>query len=162
MSPKSILERAAPACAALLLSILPPSVSAAPQPVLPFGTGTWAELGASPLRPLAVVFTTTDCTHCPAAIDGLAKAMRKAGSKTRLVVVVMDGAGQDDALRKDRHYAKAGILYAFAGDPAALRYTVNPAWRGLTPYVALLPRGGSPQFHNGAPPPDAVAAFLRP
>lgn len=154
-------------CARLLVLIggfLAPVASAfaAPPAVLAFGADTWSELVRSPMRPLAVVFSTTDCTHCPAVIDGLAQEMRKSRAKARLAVVVMDGAGQEKLLRADRHYRHADLLYAFDGDGMALRFKVNPEWRGLTPYVALIPPTGETRFHTGQPPADAVRAFLRP
>lgn len=135
---------------------------AAPASVLPFGMETWKELGLSPSRPMVVVFSTTDCGHCPAVIDRLAQEIRKSRSKVRLTVVVMDGAGQEKALRSDRHYRHANTLYAFDGDGMALRFRVNPEWRGLTPYVALIPAAGETRFHTGLPPADALRAFLRP
>lgn len=138
------------------------ALAAAPPVVHAFGNETWSELARSAQRPLAVVFSTTDCAHCPAVIDSLAQELRKSRSKARLVVVVMDGAGQEQALRGDRHYRNAHRLYAFDGDAMALRFKVNPDWRGLTPYVALIPAAGEVRFHTGAPPPDAVRAFLRP
>jgi len=135
--------------------------AAAPN-ILPFGMETWKELGQSPSRPMVVVFSTTDCGHCPAVIAGLAQEIRKSRSTVRLAVVVMDGAGQEKALLADRHYRNANLLYAFDGDAMALRFKVNPEWRGLTPYVALIPASGAPRFHTGAPPSDVVRAFLRP
>lgn len=136
--------------------------SAAPHGILPFVAGTWSELAHSPLRPMVVVFSTTDCVHCPRVIDSLAAAMHKFRSGVRLVVVVMDGAGQEDALLADRHYRQAHVLYAFDGEAMALRYAVNPDWRGLTPYVALIPAAGVVRFHTGEPPHDVVRDFLRP
>ena len=135
---------------------------AAPRTILPFTADTWADLVHSPSRPMAVVFSTTDCVHCPKVIDSLADAIRKSRSAVRLVVVVMDGAGQEKALRADRHYRKARVLYAFDGDAMALRFKVNPDWRGLTPYVALIPAAGEARFHTGPPSSDAVQAFLLP
>lgn len=135
---------------------------AAPQDILPFVAETWSELGRSPQRPMAVVFSTTDCVHCPKVIDNLAATIRKSGSRARLVVVVMDGAGQEAALLADRHYRQANALYAFVGDGMALRFKVNPDWRGLTPYVALIPATGETRFHTGPPPAAAMRAFLRP
>ena len=137
------------------------SAAAAPRAILPFVADTWGALGHSPGRPMVVVFSTTDCVHCPGVIDSLAAAIRKSRSRVRLAVVVMDGAGQEDALRADRHYRQAKVLYAFDGDAMALRYTVNPDWRGLTPYVALIPAAGATRFHTGLPPSAAVQAFLR-
>lgn len=153
-----------PRLIAVLGALLAPvaTLAAAPLAVLPFGANTWSDLAHSQRRPLVVVFSTTDCTHCPQAIDDLATAIRKAGSRVRLAVVVMDGAGQGEALRADPHYRKANLLYAFAGDAMALRFKVNPDWRGLTPYVALIPAAGAIRFHAGPPPPEVVRAFLRP
>ena len=138
------------------------SALAAPANVLSFGMETWKELSLAPSRPMVVVFSTTNCGHCPAVIDSLAQEIRKSRSKVRLAVVVMDGAGQEKALRTDRHYRHANLLYAFDGDGMALRFKVNPDWRGLTPYVALIPATGETRFHTGPPPADAVRAFLRP
>lgn len=161
MSCRSFLERRA-RLVVLIGGWIATAATAAPPAVLPFATNTWSELARSPSRPLAVVFSTTECTHCPAVIASLADAIRKARSKARLVVVVMDGAGQEEALRADRHYRQADGLYAFDGDAMALRYQVNPAWRGLTPYVALIPATGETAFHTGAPPAAALQSFLRP
>ena len=161
MSCLSMIEHRMRRCAlllGLLAAAVPPAAAATPG-VLPFGADTWRELERSPARPMAVVFSTTDCTHCPKVIDQLAGEIRKARSDARLVVVVMDGAGQEQELIKDRHYRKAQALYAFDGDAQALRYAVNPAWRGLTPYVALISAKGTTSFHSGAPSPEALRAF---
>ena len=163
MSCQYLLERAARHLV-LLLALLAPAMPAfaAPQTILPFGADTWNELGRSPLRPMAVVFSTSDCAHCPAVIDSLAAAIRKSGSRARLVVVVMDGAGQEEALRTNGHDRRANALYVFDGDAMALRFRVNPDWRGLTPYVALIAADGATRFHAGPPPAEAVRAFMRP
>ncbi len=160
MSLRSLLNHCIRMLAVLLISATP--ATAAPQSVLPFDTDTWHTLKQSPQRPLVVVFSTTDCTHCPRVIDEMAAAVRSARVKARLVVVVMDGAGQENALRKNPHYRDARALYVFAGDDMALRHTVNPEWRGLTPYVALLPVKGEARFHAGSPPAAAVREFLKP
>lgn len=159
---QSSLER----CARLLVLVggvfaAATSAVAASAALLPFGMDTWQELERSRAQPLAVVFSTTDCVHCPKVIDNLAREIRASRSRVRLVVVVMDGAGQESALRSDRHYRSATALYAFDGDVAALRFRVNPDWRGLTPYVALIPAAGETRFHSGLPPSAALRAFLR-
>jgi hypothetical protein len=162
MSCQFILERWARhwvLLGALLASCAP--ACAAPPPILPFAADTWRELLNSPSRPMVVVFSTTDCVHCPKVIDGLAQEIRKSQSRVRLAVVVMDGAGQEDALRADRHYRRADALYAFDGDAMALRFKVNPDWRGLTPYVALIPVTGAAGFHTGAPAAAVLRTFLR-
>ena len=138
-----------------------PAAWAAPRAILPFVADTWRELSQSARRPMVVVFSTTDCTHCPSVIDNLAATIRASHSALRLVVVVMDGAGQEQALRGDPHYRKANVLYAFDGDATALRFRVNPDWRGVTPYVALMLADGTTHFHTGAPPAEALQALLR-
>lgn len=144
----------------LLASVVP--ACAAPSAIRPFGAETWNELGRSPARPLVVVFSTTDCGHCPKVIEGIADDIRRTRARARLAVVVMDGAGQEDVLRGDSHYRRADALYAFDGDAMALRHKVNPAWRGMTPYVALIAADGAIRFHLGAPPPAVLRDFLRP
>lgn len=153
------------ACQLLVLGALLATAApafAASQTVLPFGPATWQEIASSRLRPLVVVFSATDCVHCPRVIDELAATLRQSRSRARLTVVVMDGAGQEQALLADRYYRHASTLYAFDGNATALRFTVNPDWRGLTPYVALVPASGTARFHSGHPPADALRDFLRP
>lgn len=135
---------------------------AAPPAVQPFGLQTWGDLQRAGAMPQVVVFSTTDCSHCPTVIDQLAAALRKSPAKPRLVAVVMDGAGQEAALLTDRHYRQADALHVFDGDAVSLRYRVNPDWRGLTPYVVLLSARGVPRYFNGAPPAAALRAFLQP
>ncbi len=163
MSSRSNPEFAARArrLAALLLAVSTGAV-AAPAAVLPFGPQTWGELQQGGARPQVVVFSATDCTHCPAAIDKLAAALRKSPATPRLAVVVMDGQSHEAALLADRHYRQADALYAFDGDPVSLRYRVNPDWRGLTPYVVLLPARGAAGYFNGLPPAAVLRDFLHP
>lgn len=145
---------------ALLVAVAP--AFSASHTVRPFDATTWQEMGTSTHRPLVVVFSTTDCVHCPRVIDALASTLRQSRSRARLAVVVMDGAGQEAALQADRHFRQANALYAFNGDATALRFKVNPDWRGLTPYVALIPSTGAVRFHSGPPPAAALREFLRP
>lgn len=144
------------ALAALLWAMLagPMQVSAAPPArVEPFGDGAWAALGAGVRAPALVVFTTTDCAHCPAAIARMGAAVRQRGGGAQLWVVVMDvSPGTDDAaLRADPHHAPADRLFAFSGTTARLRHQVSPDWRGVTPYVAWLAPGQPARLQTGAP-----------
>ena len=138
------------------------SVFAAPASVQHFDRETWNTLQRTGGRPQAVVFSTTDCSHCPAAIKQLAAALRTAPSKPRLAVVVMDGQGHEAMLQADKNYRLADALYVFDGDAVSLRYRVNPDWRGLTPYVVLLSASGAPRYFNGVPPAAALRTFLQP
>ncbi len=146
---------------AVLALSLAASVQAAPGAVRDFDRGTWQQMKQTLPRPSVVVFTTTDCAYCPDVIEALAKDLKKGKSKAHLAVVVMDGAEQPEAVKADRHYRKADALYAFDGQAMALRYAVNPDWRGMTPYVAMLPRSGEPKFFTGRPPAPDVDALLR-
>jgi hypothetical protein len=124
-----------------------------------FTAERWQQLLATE-RPAAVVFSTTDCAYCPAAIDALAKELRASHRKAKLMVVVMDGEGQEAALQADTHYRHADRLYTFQGNPVALRYAVDPHWRGMTPYVALIARHGAPAFFIGTPKREVLASTL--
>ncbi len=134
--------------AALLLG--PGLVMAAPKTVEPFDAAQWQALQSGLHRPAVVVFTTTDCAHCPAVIEKLARDRRLRSVRGSLLTVVMDVApGEADAaLLRSSHYRPATRLLAFAGQPDALRHAVNPAWRGVTPYLALLRPGEPPQWVN--------------
>lgn len=137
------------------------SATAAPTRIEPFTAPTWSEFQSALPRPMAVVFTTTDCAYCPDAIEQLAREIRRRPAQTpiRLIVVVMDGAGQPELLR-DPHYRPADRLFAFAAPPAALQYAINPKWRGVTPYVALFGSHGAPQLITGRPGAAALDLWL--
>lgn len=141
-----------------LLAVLAPGPArSGHKDVRAFDKSTWAQMQRDLPRPSTVVFSTTDCAYCPAVIEALARDLKKGPQKTNLVIVVMDGAGQLEALAADKHYRKGDALYVFEGQGAALRYSVNPAWRGLTPYVVMLGRSGEPAFAVGRPSKVEVA-----
>ena len=151
---------------ALLCAAVVSTVQAAPQRVERFEAPTWQRLQATLQRPTAVVFTTTDCSYCPAVVQGVGAALAQGGlraAKAELVAVVMDVApGEADAaLLADAHYRPADRLYAFAGQPAALRHAVQPRWRGITPAVALLAPGVAPRWIVGAPSAAQLDAWAR-
>jgi hypothetical protein len=124
---------------------------AAPKQVEAFNTQSWATLQAGLKAPAIVVFSSTDCVHCPAVLKQLAAQRQKL--KAGLIAVVMDQEpGSDDAaLLANPHYRMADRLLAFEGQGQVLRYAVNPQWRGMTPYVALLRPGAAAQFVMGPP-----------
>lgn len=137
------------------------SAVAAPPALPAFTASTWRELQQSPQRPLLVLFSSIDCVHCPTAIDSLSAALGESRARTRLVVVVMDGAGEEEALRANPHYRRAQRLHVFAGDAMALRHQIDPGWRGITPYVAMIPAAGAVHFHAGVPAAETVRDFMR-
>ena len=125
--------------------------AALPKGVLPFGPSTWQAMKRELPRPAVVVFTTTDCAYCPDVIDELAAEFRNATPRVALLVVVMDGAYKPASWLAEPHYRKADRLYAFQGQEAALRFGIDPKWRGITPFVAMLGRSGEPQLITGRP-----------
>lgn len=137
-----------------------PLTAAAASRVEAFSADTWTRLSRPAARPTAVVFSTSDCAHCPGVIRDLARDARQAVRPPKIVVVVIDGAGQEAALLADASYRDADTLYAFQGDALALQHAVNPAWRGLTPYVALIVPGSAPRYYVGRPPAPAWQQFF--
>ncbi len=131
--------------------------------VEPFDEHSWAALQSQLKQPAAVVFTTTDCAHCPAVIQSLATTLRRGHLKAGLWVVVMDMApGEDDAaLLADNHYRAANRLLAFDGQALRLRHGVDPNWRGMTPYVALLRPAQPAVTVVGPPSAQQVDAWVR-
>ena len=115
-------------------------VAAAPRAVEAFDPAAWQSLQIQLKRPAAVIFSTTDCVHCPAVIEGLRRDIRQRKLNAALIVVVMDVApGEADAtVLQNPDYRLADRLFAFAGQAPAIRYAVDPRWRGVTPYVSLL------------------------
>lgn len=136
------------------------SAYAAPRQVEAFNLDSWAALQTGLKAPAIVVFSSTDCVHCPGVLKDLAAQKRKAS----LIAVVMDHepGREDAALLANPHYRVAARLFAFEGPGQALRYAVNPQWRGMTPYVALLRPGAPPQFVIGPPSPADLQAWARP
>lgn len=120
-----------------------------------FDQNTWAQLQTQAHKPFVTVFTTTDCAHCPAVVESLAATLK--ARKTPLYVVVMDGSAKPESVLSTPYYRKAQALYVFEGQAAALRYSVNPQWRGVTPYVALTPSKGATHYVMGQPSRDDLA-----
>lgn len=141
--------------AASLLSCVVTLAGAAPRLVESFDAGTWANWQQNLPRPAIVVFTTTDCAHCPAALAAVDRQRRNLRPRADLVVVVMDAEPGDPALLQQGHYRVADRLLAFDGPVNRLRHSVDPRWIGVTPYVGLMAGDGAPSFVMGVP--DAAA-----
>jgi hypothetical protein len=152
------------ACEALLLgaSLWPRAGHAAPVSVEAFDAGAWRGLQAAQKLPTAVVFSTTDCVHCPAVIERLVHDLRRRKLKASVIAVVMDAApGESDAaLLAEPHYRQADRLFAFSGQVNSLRFGIDPRWRGVTPFVALWVPGGPVRFVTGPPTAAQVQAWL--
>ncbi|HJV51554.1 MAG TPA: hypothetical protein VJ652_08850 [Noviherbaspirillum sp.] len=145
--------------AALLLALSAATVQAAPQKIETFDAQSWQRFQGTLPRPSAVVFSTTDCTHCPTTIASLAQQLKQRNMHIPLIVVVMDGDQQPDLLQ-DPHYRPASRLFVFKGQTAALQYAVNPKWRGITPYVGLLPQAGDVKLVLGTPSAPDIESWL--
>lgn len=147
--------------AALVVALLATaSVTAAPPTVEAFDAATWDKLQKTSPRPSAIVFTATYCANCPAVLTQLSDALKNQGVKGDIVAVVIDEADTQELL-KSHHYLAATHLYLFSGNEAALRYKVEPRWRGVTPFVALLGADGQTRFATGAPSDTQIATWLK-
>jgi hypothetical protein len=134
----------------MLLSCVMLQAHASAIKIETFDQHTWQRMQKELPRPATVIFSTTDCAHCPAIIASMAEQLKNRKPHVPLVVVVMDGANQADLLQEP-HYQPANRLFVFKGQTAALQYSINPNWRGITPYVALLPRSGEIKLVMGKP-----------
>ena len=161
-APAALAALAAPAALAALIALtaLLPVASAAPRRVEAFDAKTWTALQSGLKQPTVVVFSTTDCGHCPAVLAQLRQDIGR--HRAALIAVVMDLApGQDDAgLKADAHYHPADRLLAFAGQAPALRHAVDPRWRGVTPYVVFLTPNSPAVAVTGPPSAAEVLAWL--
>lgn len=127
--------------------------------VLDFDAATWSRLLREGPRPAAYVFTTTYCSTCPAVFELLHASISAARQRIELAAVVMDEQGER-ALMHAHHYRGATRLYAFNGFEPEIRHAVDPKWRNITPYVALLGRQGSDQRVIGPPDASRLRAWL--
>jgi thiol-disulfide isomerase/thioredoxin len=148
---------------ALWLTLAGPAAQAAPGTVDAFTPATWAALQSTLQRPTVVVFSATYCPNCPAVIEQLAQIVRQPLRHAELMAVVMDAAPGDNdaALLHDAHYRSVDRLFAFEGQAAAVRHAVDPRWRGVTPFVALLVPGAAPRLVTGAPGAADLDAWSR-
>jgi thiol-disulfide isomerase/thioredoxin len=150
---------------AVMAAFAQSAAQAAPARVETFDVRTWQALRTGVKQPTVVVFSATWCPNCPAVIEDLAQDIRERPLKSaRLLAVVMDvGPGdQDAALLRHPHYAVTDRLFAFAGQAPALRYAVDPGWRGATPFVVFLAPGKPPRFVTGPPTEGDLQAWLAP
>lgn len=143
---------------AFCLSFATASIHAAPRVGEVFNSETWAQWQTDLPRPTIVVFSTTDCVHCP---DALERLYQRKGASAGLIAVVMDGLEAVPAGYKSTRYSRADRMFIFHGDEMRIRYTINPAWRGETPYIAVLGKKGGVEFFMGAPGDKPLARALR-
>jgi hypothetical protein len=142
--------------AALLLAALFATAPAAatPRAVEGFDADTWGALRGAKGQAAVVVFSATLCPTCPGVIEQLTRELVQRKLKAVMMAVVTDVAPgeQDAALLRDSHYRQVDRLFAFDGQAQALRYAVDPGWRGVTPYVVFLsPQGAPPMVVTGTP-----------
>src|SRR5574343_474378 len=152
------LERLFALCALMLLTALPAGAAVSVQPFTRTG---WADLQQAENGRAVVVFSSTDCAHCPGVIRTLAGEIARAGRPVRLYVVVLAGAGQEAHLQDDPVYRLAHRLHVVTDEELPVRHAVNPAWHGLTPYIVLLTPGSLPAYHLGLPTVTVRQHFFR-
>ena len=146
---------------ASLLLLLMQFSFAAPSLVEPFDQSTWRSLTNKQEQPALVIFTSVTCIHCPAAIKRLATKRSAIAPHIPLLVVSMD-ADSNAVLLQDPHYAPADRLFLFRGRSQALQFSVNPEWRGMTPYVGFIDSRGSVRFSLGEPRDAVLSEWLKP
>lgn len=134
--------------------------TAAPPKVESFDLTTWERLQKESPRPSAIVFTATYCANCPAVLAKLGAALKQQRNKGEVIAVVIDEADTRELLAS-AHYEHATRLFLFSGNEAALRYRVDPRWRGVTPYTALLGANGSITFAAGVPSEEQIEGWLK-
>jgi hypothetical protein len=149
-------------CVALFWSLLTGVAWGHPPPER-FDAQTWSALRAEARKPAIVVFTTAHCPTCPEVFSRIAQWRASQMPGAPLLAVLMDGADPSvpdpTATTAQRHLRAADRLFAFEGPQAALRYSVDPTWRGVTPYVALIPATGPVTFSAGPPSESQWAAW---
>jgi len=124
-----------------------------------FTAVTWTQWQRVLPRPAIVVFSTTYCPTCPQVFNDLAHSVRHAGAAVPLIAVIMDIDGLARVERLE-HFRLADRLFVFRGNEAALRFSVDPRWRGVTPYVALFGLRGAPTLTAGNPDAAQMRAVL--
>lgn len=142
-----------------VLALASLACSAAPATVESFDKSSWSALQRSEV-PTIVMFTSVSCVHCPGALARLSAKRKAAASRIRLVVVSID-AENDAALIADPHYLPADRLLVFRSSAPALQFSVNPDWRGMTPYLAYLNGQGEASFVLGEPQDSVLARWLK-
>jgi len=147
----------------LLLATATTLAAAGPARVEAFDKAAWETLKSSVRKPTVVLFTATYCAVCPAVFDQVSRTIAGKRLKLDLVGVVMDRSpGEDDAaLLANAHLRQSSRLFAFEGNPQAVRYAVDPKWRGVTPFLAVLAPGKPPQLLVGAPTERAMQDWAR-
>ena len=158
--PRISLLRAAAVLSAGISLLAAANSTASPHIVESFDATTWTHLQQELPRPAVVVFTATYCASCPALLARMATELQERGLKTPIVAVVIDEADRHELLTSE-HYRLASRLFAFDGNEASLRYEVDPRWRGITPYVALLPAQGKTVFVSGTPTDEQLSVWSR-
>jgi hypothetical protein len=69
---------------------------------------------------------------------------------------------EDAALLAKPHYRQTRRLFAYDGQAPKIHYGVEPKWRGVTPFIALLRPGQPPRWQVGAPTDADIASWAAP
>ena len=129
------------------LSLAHMALAAAPTET--FEAGTWPRLQREVREPTWVVFSASDCAHCP----GLIARLQQQHPQVPLWRVETDAGESAEAATTARHFSFGG------GNALALRHSIDPHWRGMTPYLALLRPGQTPLFALAQPSPAQLRAL---
>lgn len=128
--------------------------------VKPFNEGTWTSLLKTGPRPAAYMFTTTYCSACPGVFAEVREAAKGSKARPELIVVMIDAEGPQ-ALRHAAHFRGMTQFFTFDGYEPAIRASIDPTWRNITPYVVLMDRSGRIQKGVGSPSAQSLQQWLR-
>ncbi|MBU6284810.1 MAG: hypothetical protein EBV16_06890 [Betaproteobacteria bacterium] len=131
--------------------------AASPATSVPFGPESFQTF-VDQKQSSILVFSARYCAHCPAVVRSLAKQRGQLPNPPQLVVVMIDEL--PTATEKKSSYSDVDRLMVFQGNEMAIRFSVNPSWRGLTPFVTLINKAGEVTYFNGEPPARALRAWL--
>ena len=165
----SLTRRAlrASGCALAVLCLLATPVQAQPRTppttlnaVAPLDAPTWQRLLDKGPRPAAYLFATTGCTPCQSAFRQLRDYVLTQRRMAELVVVWMD-VERFKALEHASEFQSATRVYAFHGDAAAIRRSIEPHWPDAEPFIVLVDRSGFVMRHSGAPSAQLLQQWLQ-
>jgi hypothetical protein len=106
------------------------------------------------------MFTTSYCSACPAVFQEVRDVTSKSRTRPELIVVMMDAEGPN-ALRHASHFKGMTQFFTFEGYEPAIRSTIDPTWRNITPYVVLIDRHGGIQRGVGSPTSQSLKQWLQ-
>lgn len=110
-------------------------------------------------HPFWLVLWDLECTYCAQSMKNLAAAQQRDPS-LRIVTVATDAIGEHARLAaRLRDTGLHGAAYAFSDDnPEALRYAIDPKWRGEKPRTYFYDGQGGRKSFSGVVSAERIGA----